>query len=86
MALLPPASGFIADPNKQHCKSLLKSILRRKIGFRMQRTHGDAAEIQLVQQLTDTALMQLNGKFVHNAISQIGTAPSVVGPFTPGSI
>jgi hypothetical protein len=56
--------------------SFFKSILCRKIGFRMQGTHGDAAEIQLVQQLTDTALMQLNGKFVHDTISQIGTAPS----------
>src|SRR5580704_12437122 len=40
------------------------------------RAHRHAAEIQLLQQLADTALMQMNFEFGGDAVTQVSTAPA----------
>src|SRR5580704_12945668 len=42
----------------------------------MQGTPRHAAEIQLLQQLADAALIQLNIEFGGDAVTQVGTAPA----------
>jgi hypothetical protein len=44
--------------------------------LRVHGTHRHAAEIQLLQQLTDAALMQMNIEFGGDAVTQVGTAPA----------
>ena len=57
-------------------RSFFKSLLSRKVALWVQRTHRNAAEVQLVEELADAAFMQRNRKFVCDAISQIATAPA----------
>ena len=47
-----------------------------KVALRVHRTHRHAAEIQLLQQLADAALVQMNIEFGGNAVTQVSTAPA----------
>ena len=53
-----------------------KSLLGLKVALRMHGTPRHAAEIQLLQQLADAALMQVNMEFGGDAVPQVSTAPA----------
>src|ERR1019366_9821637 len=58
-------------------------LLCLKVALRVHRTHRHAAEIQLLQQLADAALIQMNIEFGGDAVTQVmsfaGLLPSLDG-------
>src|ERR1700730_12056336 len=57
-------------------RSFFKSLLCLKVALRVHGTPRHAAEIQLLQQLADAALMQMNMEFGGDAVPQVSTAPA----------
>jgi len=71
-----PAGKLLRDCGARQLSEVFLKLLCLKVALRVHRTHRHAAEIQLLQQLADAALVQMNIEFGGNAVTQVSTAPA----------